>query len=119
MLAGEDLGQRQVEAALGARAGAHRDAEARASRGAAVDGDEKGTLPARTVVALDVGALEEDTVLDRDRVQVARTDAEERKRPSGAGSSVNSVVPSSLRRACQSRMRAGRSQRFHECGPTA
>ena len=81
MLPGEDLGQRQVEAALGARPGAHRRAEARASRGAAVDGDEEGTLPARTVVALDVGALQEDTVLDGDRVQVARADAEEGERP--------------------------------------
>ena len=50
---------------------------------AAVDGDEERSLAARGVVALDVRALEEHPVLDRDRVQVARADAEERERPLG------------------------------------
>ena len=49
--------------------------------GAAVDGDEERAVAAAGVVALDVGALEEDAVLDRDRVQVARAHAEQRERP--------------------------------------
>ena len=38
---------------------------------------------------------------------------------SSVGSSSTSSEPSLLRRACQSRMRGGKRNCFHECGPTA
>ena len=75
-----ELGESEVEAALGPRARAHRRAEARPSGLAAVDGDHEDAFSALRVVALDVTALEEHAVLDRDRMEVARAGAEERER---------------------------------------
>ena len=78
-----ELGEGEVEAALRTRARSHRRAEARAARLAAVDDDDEGPLATERVVALDVAALEEDAVLDRDRVQVAGSGTEEGQRPVG------------------------------------
>ena len=83
VLVADELGEREIETAFGPRARSHRGAEARPARDAAVDGDEERLLAARRVVAVDVRALEEDPVLDRDRVEIAGADAEERKRPLG------------------------------------
>ncbi len=83
VLVADELGEREVEPALGARAGAHRRAEAGPAGHAAVDGDEERSLAAGGVVAVDVRSLEEHPVLDRDCVQVARADADERERPLG------------------------------------
>src|SRR5688500_19264129 len=58
-------------------AGVHRDAEARPARAGAVDRHEEGVLAACFVVRVDVAIAEEDAILDRDRMQVARADAEE------------------------------------------
>ena len=80
MLSVEDLGQREVVAGLGLRAGSHRDAEAGPAGLEAVDGDDEGAVAAGGVVAVDEAAAEEHPVLDLDRVQLARAHAQERER---------------------------------------
>jgi hypothetical protein len=77
------LREREVEAALRPGARAHRGAEARPAGLAAVDGDDEDAFPPLRVVAFDVAALEEDAVLDRDRVEIARARAEECERTVG------------------------------------
>jgi len=81
MLALEQLGDRQIGTGFDFRAGAHRRAEARAARLEAVDRDQEDVLAPQRVVAVGVGAAEEDAVLDRDRVQLARAHADEGERP--------------------------------------
>ena len=76
VLALEDLGQREVVAGLDSWSRLHRGAEAGAAGLEAVDGDDEGVLAASGVVALDLAALEEDRVLNRDRMQLARAHAE-------------------------------------------
>ena len=83
MLVSDELGEREVESALGARACAHRGAEAGSARNAAVDRDEERSLAAGGVVAVDVRALDEHPVLNSDRVQVAGADADEGERTLG------------------------------------
>ena len=73
----EQLGEDQVVAGIGRRAGPHRGAEARPAGLVAVDGDEEDVLAPGRVVAVGVAAAEQDTVLHRDRGQLARLDAEE------------------------------------------
>ena len=60
VLALEDLGQREVVALLDARAGVHRDAEARGGGLAAVDGDDEDPAAPGGVVAVDELAAGED-----------------------------------------------------------
>ncbi len=83
MLPVEQLGQHEVGAVLGARPGVHRRAEARPAGRATVDRDDEGAFAAAGIVAVDIGALEEDAVLDPDRVEIARAHADERERPVG------------------------------------
>ena len=83
VLVTDELGEREVEPALCPRPRSHGGAEAGAARNTAVDGDEEGVLPSRRVVTVDVRPLEEDPVLDRDCVQIAGADAEQRERPLG------------------------------------
>ncbi len=78
VLAVEELREREVVGALGGWAGAHRRAEAGRSRIAAVDGDDEDSFPTGGVVAIDVAAAHEDTVLNCDRAEVAAANAEER-----------------------------------------
>src|SRR5581483_2616743 len=77
----EELRQREVVACVDAWPRAHRGAEARPARLEAVDGDDEGVLPAGGVVPIRVAAAEEDAVLDRDRVQLARAHADQGERP--------------------------------------
>ena len=74
----DQLGEREIVPGRDRRAGVHRDAEARPARAGAVDRHEEGVLAACFVVRVDVAVAEEDAILDRHRVQVARADAEER-----------------------------------------
>ena len=75
----EQLGQRKVKTLVRDRAGAHRDAEARAPWvGAGQRDDEVGLAPGH-VCRVGHGSLCEDAVVDRDRVQVAGPDAKERE----------------------------------------
>ena len=80
VLAVEQLRQREIEAVLGAGAGAHRRAEAGGSRVAAVDGHDERAVAAGCVVSVDVRAAREDAVLDADRSEVAGADAEKGER---------------------------------------
>ena len=120
VLAVEDLGQREVEARLGLRAGAHRDAEARPAGLDAVDGDDEHVLAPGGVVALDVAALEEDAVLDR-RSRAGRTSARRRTRSAARRPArrldLDRVAVAATR--CQSRTRGGKRNCFQDCGPTA
>ena len=84
MLALGDLGEGEVEARPGPRPGTHGRTEAGATGYAAVDHDHEGPGPAQRVVALDILALEEDAILDCDRVEIARTGTQERQRPLGS-----------------------------------
>ena len=101
------------------RAGVHRDAEAGAARLAAVDRDHERVLAPRAVVRIDVRALEEDPVLDRDSVQLARPHAHERELGRPAPLRSRARKPSPLRSARQSRASGRWRNRFQECGPTA
>ena len=103
--------------AVDARAGVHRDAEARAARARAVDRDEERVAAARLVVGVDVAVAHEDAVLDRDGVQVARAHADERVAGAGAGGSTSSA-PSAPRRARQTASRGGKRKRLSESWPT-
>ncbi len=118
VLLANELGEGQIESALRARARAHRGAEARAARHAAVDGDEERAFTTRRVLAIDERSLEEDPVLDGDRVEIAGANPEKRERPLGGRLLDELRPPSSSRRACQRRIRAGSNHRFHDCGPT-
>ena len=71
------LCQREVETRLGARAGVHGHAEAGPSRLAAVHGDQKRPLAVRPIQGVGV---HEDFVLNRDRVELAGSHAQERVR---------------------------------------
>jgi hypothetical protein len=74
----DQLGQRQVESALGLRARIHRNAEARVAGLRAVDGDDEGVTPPRLIVGVCVAVADEDLVLHPDRRQVAGTHPDER-----------------------------------------
>ena len=63
----EKLGQRDVEALLDARTRLHRNAEARASRLAAIDGHDQRALAQRFVVRIDIEIADENPVLDFNR----------------------------------------------------
>jgi hypothetical protein len=67
----EELGQRDVEAGVGLRAGAHGHAETGAAGLTAVGGDDKGARPPGLVVRVDIGPAEEEAILDTDRMEVA------------------------------------------------
>src|SRR5581483_1496229 len=58
----------------------HGRAEAGAARLEAIDRDDEEALPPRDVVAIAVSVAHEDAVLDRDRMQLAGTHADERER---------------------------------------
>ena len=77
VLAVDDLGQREVVPCLGLRPRPHRDAEARAARLEAVDGDDERALSSCGVVAVDDPPADEHPVLDLDRVELARAHADE------------------------------------------
>src|SRR5665647_2763240 len=75
----EQLGQREVETLIGDRAGAHRDTEARASRvGAGQRHDERGLAPC-DVCRVGHLPLRQDAVVDRECMQVAGPNAEQRQ----------------------------------------
>ena len=73
----DQLGQSQIEAAAGLRAGLHRDAEAGIAGLRAVDGDDEGILPSRLIVGVGVAVADEDLVLNTDRGQVAGANPDE------------------------------------------
>ena len=73
----EQFGQREVVARLRPGTGAHRDAEARAARVRAGHGDEECVLAPRRVAGVPVRPVPQHPVVDRERVQVARPDAED------------------------------------------
>ncbi len=72
-----DLGQSEIEPGGRLRPGSHRDAEAGAARGAAIDRDDEGRGAPRLVVGIDMRAFQEHAVLDRDGMQVTGADADE------------------------------------------
>ncbi len=74
----EHLGERDVKAALGGGAGAHRDAEAGVARLRALDRDDEDVLPPGAVGRVGLRAAEQHAVEDAHRVQLARARAEER-----------------------------------------
>ena len=80
VLAVEQLGEREVVAALRRRAGAHRVAEAEPAGLGAVDDDDERALTASRVVAVDVAPAGEHSILDPDRREVAAADSEECER---------------------------------------
>ena len=73
----DQLGESQIEAAAGLRAGLHRDAEAGIAGLRAVDGDDEGILPSRLIVGVGVAVADEDLVLNTDRGQVAGANPDE------------------------------------------
>src|SRR5450755_162881 len=74
----EDLGERQIKAALGYRSGVHRDAEARPACLSALHGDDEHVLGPRAV-GVGMHAAEQHSVEHSDRVQLTRPRPEERK----------------------------------------
>ena len=74
----DDLGQRQIEAAVGDRAGVHRHAEARTTRLPALDGDDEQIIGSRPVGRIWMAVSQEHSVEDPDPVQLARARTEKR-----------------------------------------
>ncbi len=74
----EHLRERDVVAALGGRAGAHRDAEAGVAGLRALDRDDEDVLPPGTIGRIGVRAPEQHAVEDAHRMQLARAGAQER-----------------------------------------
>src|SRR5271165_218940 len=73
----DQFGQREVKARLRLGPRLHRDAEARAARLAAVDGDEEGVAATACVGFVVEWALAEHAVLDGDGIELAGAHAEE------------------------------------------
>ena len=73
------LGQDDVVAAADLGPGAHRGAEAGCAGGRALDRHDDGRGAARGVVVVGVRTAEEHAVLDAERGELARPDAEERE----------------------------------------
>jgi len=75
----QDLGHGKIEIASHLRPRAHRDAETRAACLAAVDRDDEHLLPPRCIVGVHKRSAAQDLVLNRDRVELARTRTNERQ----------------------------------------
>src|SRR5271166_6740232 len=73
-----EFGQRKIKAAACLWTGLHRNAEAGASGLRAIDGHNEGIPPARRVSGVGIGAIAENPVLYRDRVEFAGSDPEKR-----------------------------------------
>ncbi len=116
-VAGE-FGQREVIAGGCLRAGVHGRAEAGAAGLAAIDRDDEHAFAARLVVAVDVGAVQEDAVLDGDGVQFARPHGEEGEAFGrvGVGGDADAAAVAFGRHR---RSSGGCRKRFQACGPTA
>ena len=72
----EKLGQGDVEPLLNARTRAHRNAEARASRLAAIDGHDQRAFAQGLVMRVNVHVADENPVLDLDRANFTRPHAD-------------------------------------------
>ena len=72
-----DFGEREVVSGARPRSTAHRDAEARTARRTAVERHHEQSLAPGPIVRIDVGAAEEDPVLDRDGSEPARANPDE------------------------------------------
>ena len=100
------------------RTGPHRRAEARRGRRRALDGDDERRRAAGAVVGIDGRSVEEDVVLDLERGELARADADEGER-GRVGSTPAKRTPAAVLRPTRMGVRGGNVQRFHDIGPTA
>ncbi len=79
----------------------------------------KALLAPRPVMRVDMGAAEEDAVLDGDGVQLAGAHADEGEALVATGSAVDAHVRRRRARALHRRCTGGCRNFFQECGPTA
>ena len=111
------LGQAEVKPGGNRRPGTHRRAEARRRGSPAVDRDHEQTLTPRLVGRIHEAISQEDPILGRQGVEIARSGADHRQRHDRFLRH-RDQQPAVLVAALQERGLGGNTKSLRECGPT-